>query len=70
MYQYNYRFLIYLFILLIANPMTTLGYDSATLIDMREGSLERLIIHKEPIATSGNSFQDLEQNDVSLDDFK
>ncbi len=70
MYQYNSRFLIYLFILLIANPMTTLGYDSATLIDMREGSLERLIIHREPVETSGNNFQDLEQNYVSLDDFK
>ncbi len=70
MYQYNSRFLIYLFILLIANPMPTLGYDSEALINMREGTLERLIIHKEPIATSAENFQDLEQNDVSLDEFK
>ena len=66
----NSRFLIYLFIILIANPIPTLGYDFEALNDLREGSLKRLIIHKEPVATYGESFLDLEQNDVSLDDFK
>ena len=70
MFQKNSRFLIYLFILLIANPIATLGYDFEALNELREGSLKRLIIHKEPIATSGESFLDQEQNDVSLDDFK
>ncbi len=70
MYQKYSPILIYLFILLIANPIPSLGYDSEALINLREGTLKRLIIHKETLATTSESFQDLEQNDVSLEDFK
>lgn len=70
MFQKNSRFLIYLFILLIANPIPILGYDFEALNELREGSLQRLIIHKEPVPIFGEGFLDQEQNDVFLDDFK
>lgn len=61
---------LYAFVLLGANFAVPASADLAAIQAMREGSMKKLLFHKEPKPVSSEKFYDSEGSEVSLHDFR